>query len=156
MASIASRITKSNLTVHSSEIYARVGSLHSAHAITYNTVTRNPYGVTASVLVPMKHAQAGMPYGLNRTPLIAIQPTAMHQGHTATGTLRRVFAFATLSSPSDQPPSKKLVLYSKQGCCLCDGLKEKLTTVLSAAGPGDDLHGIQVEVRKRKLRTVER
>nr|GMD77613.1 Thioredoxin superfamily protein isoform 1 [Ipomoea batatas]GMD81805.1 Thioredoxin superfamily protein isoform 1 [Ipomoea batatas] len=36
------------------------------------------------------------------------------------------------SSPSSS--SRKLILYSKPGCCLCDGLKEKLAAAFSISG----------------------
>eukprot|EP00897_Mesotaenium_endlicherianum_P001567 jgi/Mesen1/1438/ME000132S00380 len=55
------------------------------------------------------------------------------------------------SSPSDQEEAtirsgERLLLYSKPGCCLCDGLKEKLHLALSVAGEGG-LAGLQLEVR---------
>ncbi|KAL5704285.1 hypothetical protein ACHQM5_022733 [Ranunculus cassubicifolius] len=52
------------------------------------------------------------------------------------------FASSTFSSQS----SKKLVLYSKPGCCLCDGLKEKLQSALFLSGP-DSLHDVELQVR---------
>ncbi|XP_077214235.1 thioredoxin superfamily protein isoform X2 [Tasmannia lanceolata] len=48
-------------------------------------------------------------------------------------------------SPS---PSRKLVLYTKPGCCLCDGLKEKLNAALSlATGSDNSLHDVQLQIR---------
>eukprot|EP00249_Psilotum_nudum_P036924 c9046_g1_i1 orf=383-880(-) len=41
---------------------------------------------------------------------------------------------------------RKLVLYKKEGCCLCDGIKEKLEAVFSMGGE-NSLGGVQLEVR---------
>ncbi|KAK3023153.1 hypothetical protein RJ639_043828, partial [Escallonia herrerae] len=41
--------------------------------------------------------------------------------------------------------SKKLILYSMPGCCLCDGLKEKLHAAFSLSGPSS-LHDIDLQV----------
>ncbi|XP_073009994.1 uncharacterized protein [Typha latifolia] len=41
---------------------------------------------------------------------------------------------------------RRLVLYSKPGCCLCDGLKEKLHVALSLGGP-HSLESVDLEVR---------
>lgn len=41
--------------------------------------------------------------------------------------------------------SRKLVLYSKPGCCLCDGLKEKLHAAFLLSGP-DSLHDVELQV----------
>ncbi|GMY06797.1 Glutaredoxin protein [Fagus crenata] len=49
---------------------------------------------------------------------------------------------ASLSSSS----SRKLVLYSKPGCCLCDGLKEKLQAAFLLSGP-DSLHDVDLQIR---------
>lgn len=57
-----------------------------------------------------------------------------------------VTPIASLSAQSTPPlPSKKLVLYTKPGCCLCDGLKEKLQAAFSLAGP-DSLHDVHLQV----------
>ncbi|XP_010272791.1 PREDICTED: uncharacterized protein LOC104608479 [Nelumbo nucifera] len=53
-------------------------------------------------------------------------------------------SFSGQSSPS--PPSRKLVLYTKPGCCLCDGLKEKLQAAFLLAGP-DSLHDVHLQIR---------
>ncbi|KAL5558387.1 hypothetical protein UlMin_034598 [Ulmus minor] len=57
---------------------------------------------------------------------------------------RRVFIPLAVSFSSS--PSRKLVLYSKPGCCLCDGLKEKLQAAFSLSGP-DSLHDVDLEIR---------
>ncbi|KOM41602.1 hypothetical protein LR48_Vigan04g180000 [Vigna angularis] len=56
---------------------------------------------------------------------------------------QKAFKFRPLSSSSSSAePSRKLVLYSKPGCCLCDGLKEKLHAAFLLAGP-DSLNDIR-------------
>eukprot|EP01018_Ginkgo_biloba_P034971 Gb_29972 [translate_table: standard] len=44
------------------------------------------------------------------------------------------------------PGGRKLVLYSKTGCCLCDGLKEKLQMAFMIGGK-ESLADVQLEVR---------
>ncbi|KAA0045230.1 DUF836 domain-containing protein [Cucumis melo var. makuwa] len=46
------------------------------------------------------------------------------------------------ASFSSSLPSRKLILYSKPGCCLCDGLKEKLHAAFLLSGP-DSLHDVR-------------
>lgn len=59
-------------------------------------------------------------------------------------TFRTPFASSTFST---QPlPSKRLVLYSKPGCCLCDGLKEKLQAAFLLSGP-DCINDVHLQVR---------
>ncbi|GJP50659.1 hypothetical protein CLOM_g9798 [Closterium sp. NIES-68] len=41
----------------------------------------------------------------------------------------------------------RLVIYSRDGCCLCDGLKEKIETALLMGTESSVLDGLQVEVR---------
>ncbi|BFG19115.1 hypothetical protein CerSpe_053890 [Prunus speciosa] len=48
------------------------------------------------------------------------------------------------SSSSSSKPSRALILYSKPGCCLCDGLKEKLQAAFLLAGP-DSLHDVDLQ-----------
>ncbi|GAY41760.1 hypothetical protein CUMW_061950 [Citrus unshiu] len=50
------------------------------------------------------------------------------------------------SSSSSSSSTRKLVLYSKSGCCLCDGLKEKLQAAFLLSGP-DSLHDVDLQVR---------
>ncbi|XP_020582870.1 uncharacterized protein LOC110026316 [Phalaenopsis equestris] len=65
-----------------------------------------------------------------------------------------VAAVATLSGGgaiSDSPSShqthqRQLVLYTKPGCCLCEGLKEKLHAAFSLGGP-HSLQSVQLQVR---------
>ena len=49
------------------------------------------------------------------------------------------------ASFSSSLPSRKLILYSKPGCCLCDGLKEKLHAAFLLSGP-DSLHDVHLQV----------
>ncbi|XP_060198049.1 uncharacterized protein LOC132627017 [Lycium barbarum] len=56
-------------------------------------------------------------------------------------------AFSSSSSSSScSSTSRKLILYSKPGCCLCDGLKEKLNAAFSLSTP-ISLHDVQLQVR---------
>ncbi|GLT85033.1 hypothetical protein SLE2022_032350 [Rubroshorea leprosula] len=57
-----------------------------------------------------------------------------------------VTPLAFFSSAASASKSRKLVLYSKPGCCLCDGLKEKLQAAFSLSGP-DSLHDVDLQVR---------
>ncbi|XP_020227268.1 uncharacterized protein LOC109808622 [Cajanus cajan] len=57
---------------------------------------------------------------------------------------QRAFKFRPLSSSS--VPSRKLVLYSKPGCCLCDGLKDKLQSAFLLSGP-DSLNDVHLQIR---------
>ncbi|XP_052733038.1 uncharacterized protein LOC108330870 isoform X2 [Vigna angularis] len=60
---------------------------------------------------------------------------------------QKAFKFRPLSSSSSSAePSRKLVLYSKPGCCLCDGLKEKLHAAFLLAGP-DSLNDVDLQIR---------
>lgn len=59
---------------------------------------------------------------------------------------RRVFTpLALSSSSSSSKPPRKLILYSKPECCLCEGLKEKLEAAFLLSGP-DSLHDVHLEV----------
>ncbi|KAK9743385.1 hypothetical protein RND81_03G235800 [Saponaria officinalis] len=51
--------------------------------------------------------------------------------------------FICCSSSSIEKP-RKLILYSKPNCCLCDGLKEKLQAAISAS---NSLLNVQLEIR---------
>ncbi|XP_031098649.1 uncharacterized protein LOC116002622 [Ipomoea triloba] len=44
------------------------------------------------------------------------------------------YCYSSPSSSSSSSSSRKLILYSKPGCCLCDGLKEKLAAAFSISG----------------------
>ncbi|KAI3460586.1 hypothetical protein Pfo_017249 [Paulownia fortunei] len=52
-------------------------------------------------------------------------------------------AFFTASASSTP---RKLILYSKPGCCLCDGLKEKLDAAFSLSGP-NYLGDVKLQIR---------
>lgn len=49
------------------------------------------------------------------------------------------------SSATDKP--RKLILYSKPGCCLCDGLKEKLHAAFSLSSSPNSLHDVDLQIR---------
>ncbi|KAG6784181.1 hypothetical protein POTOM_009867 [Populus tomentosa] len=49
------------------------------------------------------------------------------------------------SSSSSSASRRKLILYSKPGCCLCDGLKEKLQAAFLLSGP-HSLHDVDLQV----------
>lgn len=51
------------------------------------------------------------------------------------------------SSSSSSKSSRSLILYSKPGCCLCDGLKEKLQAAFLLSGP-DSLHDVDLQVTR--------
>ncbi|XP_073315241.1 uncharacterized protein [Primulina huaijiensis] len=55
-----------------------------------------------------------------------------------------LFTASALSASSSAP--RKLILYSKPGCCLCDGLKEKLDAAFSLSGP-HSIHDVQLQIR---------
>lgn len=49
-------------------------------------------------------------------------------------------------SVGGEAKQRQLVLYTKQGCCLCEGLKEKLDTAFLLGGP-NSLSSVQLQVR---------
>ncbi|XP_034675977.1 uncharacterized protein LOC117906847 [Vitis riparia] len=55
-------------------------------------------------------------------------------------------SFSAKPISSSASSSRKLVLYSKPGCCLCDGLKEKLHAAFTLSGP-DSLHDVELQIR---------
>ncbi|XP_031498285.1 uncharacterized protein LOC116262891 [Nymphaea colorata] len=63
-------------------------------------------------------------------------PDSSNQGHLA----------ASFSSNGSSKPQRKLVLYTKPGCCLCEGLKEKLDLVLKLGAP-DSLDDVELQTR---------
>ncbi|MBA0866808.1 hypothetical protein Goshw_024601 [Gossypium schwendimanii] len=56
------------------------------------------------------------------------------------------WVFSPLSFCYSASKPRKLVLYSKPGCCLCDGLKEKLHAAFSLSG-SEPLHDVVLQVR---------
>ncbi|KAL6208269.1 hypothetical protein ACLB2K_019220 [Fragaria x ananassa] len=54
--------------------------------------------------------------------------------------------FALSHSSSASKSSRALILYSKPGCCLCDGLKEKLQAAFLLSGP-DSIHDVDLQIR---------
>eukprot|EP00250_Pteridium_aquilinum_P011303 c19978_g1_i1 orf=85-582(+) len=51
-----------------------------------------------------------------------------------------------LSPRPHHPLNRKLILYSKPGCCLCDNLKEKLQAAILLGGQ-DSLSDVQLEMK---------
>ncbi|KAL5207159.1 hypothetical protein ABZP36_031594 [Zizania latifolia] len=61
---------------------------------------------------------------------------------------RLLCAAAGEASPSpSSPATRRLVLYTKPGCCLCDGLKEKLHAALLLAGTPYSLASLELQER---------
>ncbi|KAF3334991.1 hypothetical protein FCM35_KLT21595 [Carex littledalei] len=60
-------------------------------------------------------------------------------------TPRHLRIFSSISSGGGEV-RRQLVLYSKPGCCLCDGLKEKLSVAFSVDGP-HSLHLVDLQAR---------
>jgi Glutaredoxin-like domain (DUF836) len=58
---------------------------------------------------------------------------------------RHLRIFSSMSGGGEEA-QRQLVLYSKPGCCLCDGLKEKLTVAFSLKGP-HSLCSVDLQVR---------
>ncbi|KAK3159207.1 hypothetical protein QOZ80_2AG0147050 [Eleusine coracana subsp. coracana] len=58
----------------------------------------------------------------------------------------RAFCAAS-GEPAPSPVQRKLVLYSKPGCCLCDGLKEKLHAASLLAGTPYSLASLELQER---------
>ncbi|KAL0323345.1 UNVERIFIED_CONTAM: hypothetical protein Sangu_1953800 [Sesamum angustifolium] len=57
------------------------------------------------------------------------------------------FAFCAASAPfSSSSAPRKLILYSKPGCCLCDGLKEKLDAAFSLSGM-NSISDVELQIR---------
>ncbi|CAN6465791.1 unnamed protein product [Victoria cruziana] len=55
-------------------------------------------------------------------------------------------SIASFSSTGSSKPQRKLVLYTKPGCCLCEGLKEKLDVALRLGDP-DSLQDVELQTR---------
>ncbi|OWM88431.1 uncharacterized protein LOC116203035 [Punica granatum] len=60
--------------------------------------------------------------------------------------LRSPISASYSSSTSPSSMTRRLVLYSKPGCCLCDGLKEKLQAAFLLSGP-DSLSDVELQIR---------
>ena len=52
-----------------------------------------------------------------------------------------------LSASSSPAAPRRLVLYTKPGCCLCDGLKEKLHAAVLLAGTPYSLASLELQER---------
>ncbi|KAL4566262.1 hypothetical protein LXL04_030375 [Taraxacum kok-saghyz] len=61
-----------------------------------------------------------------------------------------ILSVTSCSYSSSSASKKQLILYSKPGCCLCDGLKEKLRSAFSLSSPSPDsysLHDVELQIR---------
>lgn len=98
-------------------------------------------------------------YGLNMAALVAFAPSALlalRLASSAPFKARSALQFRSLRTYSASSYSSggvggedgrwQLVLYSKPGCCLCDGLKEKLDAALSLAGGPHSLLSVDLQV----------
>ncbi|KAL6504550.1 hypothetical protein OROGR_026473 [Orobanche gracilis] len=56
----------------------------------------------------------------------------------------KLLPISALFSSSSASTPRKVILYSKPGCCLCDGLKEKLDAAFSLSDPNCD---VRFEIR---------
>ncbi|GAB2271479.1 hypothetical protein Dimus_006318 [Dionaea muscipula] len=86
---------------------------------------------------------------VSRIPVILLRkPRQLQLGLHNSFATRYICSSSASSSPSSYSSSnpRKLVLYSKPGCCLCDGLKEKLSAAFSLS-VDDPLQDVQLEVR---------
>jgi hypothetical protein len=74
---------------------------------------------------------------------VATRPSTVFTGVAQTQRFLKFKPKCYSSTPSSSS-SRKLILYSKPGCCLCDGLKEKLQSAFLLSGPHSlsdvDLH----------------
>ncbi|XP_009802648.1 uncharacterized protein [Nicotiana sylvestris] len=82
---------------------------------------------------------AGLAIGLT-----AVRPQAL--GTKILNCRKTKWVFSPLAFSSSSSNSRKLILYSKPGCCLCDGLKEKLNAAFSLS-TSHSLHDVQLQVR---------
>ncbi|GAU51368.1 hypothetical protein TSUD_134100 [Trifolium subterraneum] len=76
------------------------------------------------------------------TVLAVARPSTVFTGGAQT---QRFLKFKT-QCYSSTPSSRKLILYSKPGCCLCDGLKEKLQSAFLLSGP-HSLSDVDLNIR---------
>jgi len=93
-----------------------------------------------------------------RTNVVAVHPRASNPSRVRRATVPRAISDgnetnasspASAPAPADEP---RLILYTKPGCCLCEGLEEKLAEVMSAdaavgGAVGDVLREMTLETR---------
>ncbi|WOL06576.1 hypothetical protein Cni_G15310 [Canna indica] len=83
---------------------------------------------------------------------LAVRLASRRASVTARSVLLPRAAIAAFSASGGESEGRRrrrqqLVLYSKPGCCLCDGLKEKLNVALSLAGGTHSLLSVDLQVR---------
>nr|GEX68752.1 glutaredoxin-like, thioredoxin-like fold protein [Tanacetum cinerariifolium] len=52
-----------------------------------------------------------------------------------------------LTITASSSKKQQLILYSKPGCCLCDGLKEKLNSAFTLSSTPQSLHDVELQIR---------
>ncbi|KAK9080235.1 hypothetical protein SSX86_001911 [Deinandra increscens subsp. villosa] len=65
---------------------------------------------------------------------------------TIINSTRRRLNVTSCNYSSSSASRKQLILYSKPGCCLCDGLKEKLHSAFSLSD-SFSLHDVDLQIR---------
>lgn len=90
-----------------------------------------------------RRSKAAMAAGL-AIGLTAVRPQAL--GTKILNCQKTKWVFSPLAFSSSSSNSRKLILYSKPGCCLCDGLKEKLNAAFSLS-TSHSLHDVQLQVQ---------
>lgn len=116
----------------------------------------NPVGIHRRVGVNSRVMLASMPQHLSLTHTAMAVAIAARPFSSSVLTLTRPrpkwVTLNPVASYSPQPTSsssaavsRKLILYSKPGCCLCDGLKEKLHAAFALSSL-DSLHDVVLQV----------
>ncbi|GJZ26364.1 glutaredoxin-like fold protein [Tanacetum coccineum] len=62
-----------------------------------------------------------------------------------TSPVRNLTRRLTITASSSK--KQQLILYSKPGCCLCDGLKEKLNSAFTLSSTPQSLHDVELQIR---------
>ncbi|XP_076949389.1 uncharacterized protein LOC143622018 [Bidens hawaiensis] len=78
---------------------------------------------------------------------IALLPARRTSPATVTNFFTRRLNITSCNYSSAASRIKQLILYSKPGCCLCDGLKEKLHSAFSLSSPTNSLQDVDLQVR---------
>ncbi|KAE8814078.1 Glutaredoxin-like protein [Hordeum vulgare] len=79
----------------------------------------------------------------------AVRIVAPRARPAAAAAASRLLCAAAAGEASSSPPApRRLVLYTKPGCCLCDGLKEKLHAAVLLAGTPYSLASLELQASK--------
>ena len=77
--------------------------------------------------------------------------TTIHRHTVVVGTFSRSRAGLPICSLAGSLSEQKIIIYSKDDCPLCDGLKDKISGILDRAPfTGSALNGFEIEVRDIK------